>query len=166
MPGNIQGLTTVGPNISKRPDRWLNMRYAFTPERDIRDREDSPGAKNPYNLWFDGDCIGDEAAGLSVQKSKVYDDDIRIGGTKAYSYNIRGQTIDGAGAAVAGATVELWRTAPMWPGQMYPHLVASTVSDANGNYGFAVANQTDTYYVLAYVTGKGGVTVRNLTGAA
>lgn len=166
MPGSIQGLTTVGPNISRRPDRWLNFRFAFPPERDLRDREDSPGAKNPYNLWSEGDIIGDETLGEAVTKLKVFDDDLKFGGTKAYSFNIRGQTLDAGGSPVAGATVELWRTAPMWIGQQYAHLVASTVSNANGYYGFAVPNTTDQYYVLAYVTGKGGVTVRNLTGSA
>lgn len=166
MPGNIQGLTTPGPHTSKRPDRWLNIRFAFPPLRDIRDREDSPGAKNPYNLWFDGDCIGDEATGMSVQKAKVYDDDIRFVGTKAYSYKVEGQCLDGSGAPVAGATVELWQTSPMWPGQDEPRLVATGVADAQGKYGFAVPNTTNTYYVLAYVTGRGGVTVRSLTGAA
>jgi hypothetical protein len=161
MPGT---LINTGP--IRRPDRWLYFRFAFPPERDIRDREDSPGARNPYNLWPDGDCIGDEVTGMAVQKLKVYDDDIRIGGTKAYSYNIMGQCLDPVGTPVAGATVELWQTSPMWPGQDQPRLIASTVADANGIYGFAVPNNTNTYYVLAYVTGKGGVTVRSLTGAA
>jgi hypothetical protein len=166
MPGNIQGLTTVGPHTSKRADRWLNFRFADPPLRNIRDREDSPGCRNPYNLWHDGDCIGDETTGMSVAKEKVLDDDLKFGGTKAYSYNIRGQCLDCVGSPVAGATVELWKVAPLWPGQDQPRYVATTVSDEGGLYGFAVPNTTDLYYVLAYVTGKGGVTVRTLTGAA
>lgn len=165
MPGNIQGLTTVGPNISKRADRWLNFNYAFPPERDIRDREDSPGSRNPYNRWFDGDVIGDETIGGSVTKLKVFDDDIKFGGTKAFSRVIQGQCLDSGGSPVPGATVELWRSNPDWDGANEPRLVGTKVSDANGKYGFAVSDTTTLYFVVAYISSKGGVTVRNLTGA-
>jgi hypothetical protein len=165
MPGNIQGLTTLGPNISKRPDRWLNFRFAFPPERDIRDREDSPGAKNPYNLWGEGDCIGDETIGEAITKLKVYDDDLKLGGTKAFSYTIQGQCLDSAGSPVPGATVELWLSNPEWAGANQPLLIGMTTADAEGKYGFAVPNTVTKYFVVAYISSKGGVTVRNLVGA-
>lgn len=118
MPGTICGAFTGATNLPyKRPDRWLNFLYAFPPERDIRDREDAPGSRNPYNLWQDGDCIGDETTGMSVQKLKVYDDDIRFAGTKAFSYAVQGQCLDSGGSPVAGATVELWQVEPLWPDQ-------------------------------------------------
>lgn len=165
MPGTILGFPLGTGTAVKRTDRWLSFQYAFPPERDIRDREDSPGARNSYNLWGDGDCIGDEITGVSVQKVKVYDDDIRFAGTKAFSYRIAGQCLDSVGAPVPGATVELWQSFPDWPDAHQPLLIATIVADSDGMYGFAVPNNVTKYYIVAYISSKGGVTVRNLVGA-
>jgi len=168
MPGTLLGGASVGTvaGPSRRSDRWLNFRVAFPPEKDIRDREDSPGARNPYNLWPNGDCIGDETTGMAVTKTTVFDDDIRFGGTKAFSYSIKGQCTETVGGApVPGATVELWLSNPDWDGANEPRLIGTTVTDAEGYYGFAVANNTKLHHIIAYVTGRGGVTARNLVGA-
>jgi hypothetical protein len=167
MPGYIIGLFTGATNTPtpKRPERSLNFQYAFPPERDIRDREDAPGARNPYNLWPPSDLIGGEETGMTVMKLVTYDDDIKFAGTKAACFVIAGQTLDSGGSPLAGMTVELWLLSVNWPDAHQPLLVGTTVSDANGMYGFAVPNTTDKYEVKAYDGSRGGVTARNLSGA-
>ena len=171
MPGTIVGLFTGATNtpIPKRPDRWLNMMYGWPPESNIRDREDSPGAQCPYNPWPNGDCIGDETAGMCVTKSTVLDDDIRLGGTKASCYSVTGICYDSAGNPAPGVTVELWEVQPGWSPSMLPaerlRLIATTVTNVNGVYGFAVSTTVTKYKVEAYDGSKGGVTMRELVGA-
>jgi hypothetical protein len=167
MPGTMlgSGVSAGTSTPIRQRDRWLNFRWAYPPLRDIRDREDSPGARNPTNLWPDGDLIGDETLGMSIMKLKVYDDDIRFGGTKAFSYTIAGQCLDSGGAPVSGATVELWLTSPEYPDSHQPLLVGATTADAQGKYGFAVPDTVKKYHVVAYVAGKGGVTARDLVGS-
>jgi len=168
MPGKILGTgAVVSPDGARRPDRWLNFRFAFPPERDIRDREDSPGGRNPYNLWPPSDLIGGEEIGMTIMKLVSYDDDVRFGGKKGPTV-VAGQTVNSAGAPLAGMTVELWLVAPLNVGdawQKQPQLVTTIYSDANGMFAFTVPNATDIYKVEAYDGSRGGVTVRNLTGA-
>ena len=164
MPGTILGFTSGQATPTRRADRWLNFLYAYSPEQNIRDREDSPGARNPYNLWGDSETFGDETIGESVTRIVCFDDDIRFAGTKAFSYAIQGQCFNSVGAVVPGATVELYR-APNWDAGNGWFLVATTVADANGQYGFAVNDVTTQYKVEASIGGKGGVTARNIVGA-
>jgi hypothetical protein len=164
MPGTIFLGTQAQGSPVRRPDRWLNFRFAWPPESNIRDREDSPGARNPYNLWTGGSIVGDEGTGAYPMQIVVFDDDIRLGGTKAFSYSIQGQCVDSLGSPASGATVELYRL-PNWDAGNGPLLVASVIADANGLYGFAVPDNVTQYFVIAYVTGKGGVSARNLVGA-
>jgi hypothetical protein len=168
MPGKLLGSGTVGTvDGVRRADRWLNFWYAWPPERDIRDREDAPGARNPYNLWSSGNIVGGEETGMWPFQVVVYDDDIRFGGQQAGSYSVAGVTLDSAGVPLPGCTVELWLTNPDWPDAHQPLLIGTTTSDANGMYGFAVPQNTSAkiYKVEAYDGSRGGVTVRNLTGA-
>lgn len=168
MPGKILGSGTVGtPDGVRRADRWLNFLYAFPPERDIRDKEDAPGSRNPYNLWPPSDMMGGEETGMSVMKILSYDDDIRFAGTKAFSYSVQGQTLDSAGDPLPGMTVELWLMSVDWPDAHQPWLFATTVSDANGFFGFAVSSNSPNvkWKVEAYDGSRGGVTVMNLTGS-
>lgn len=168
MPGKILGTgAVVSPDGYRRPDRWLNFRYAFPPLRDIRDKEDSPGGRNPYNLWPPSDLMGGEETGMSVMKVVSYDDDIRYCGTKG-PLVIQGVTLDNGGSPLPGMLVELWQTAPLTTGDgvhKQPQLIASIRSDANGFYAFTVPNATNFYKVEAYDGSRGGVTVRDLTGA-
>lgn len=168
MPGYILGLFTGQTNTPnpKRPDRWLNFLYAFPPERDIRDKEDAPGGRNPYNLWPPSDLVGGEETGMTVMKVVSYDDDIKFSGTKAYSFVIRGQTLDPNDQPLGGMTVELWLTNPDWVDAHQPLLIGTIVSDANGFFGFAVPGTVTKYKIEAYDGSRGGVTVRNLTGTA
>jgi len=163
MPGTIFGGTANSVPV-RRPDRWLNFIYAFPPEQNIRDREDSPGSRNPYNLWGDSETIGDETLGEAVTKIVSFDDDIRFAGTKDFSYSIQGQCLDSVGTPVPGATVELYR-APYWDAGNGWFLVATVIADANGFYGFAVNDTTTKYKVEASIGGKGGVTARDIVGA-
>ena len=168
MPGKILGTgAAVSPDGYRRPDRWLNFLYAFPPERDIRDREDSPGGRNPYNLWPPSDLIGGEETGMTVMKVVSYDDDVRFGGKKG-GIVVAGQTVDSAGSPLAGMTVELWLIGPLNLGEAWqkqPQLVSTIYSNANGLFAFTVPNTTDLYKVEAYDGSQSGVTVRNLTGA-
>lgn len=166
MPATWNGAFTGATNLAmKRTDRWLNFKIAFPPNKNIRDRDDAPGSKCPYNEWFNGDCIGDETVGMCVTKITVFDDDLAYRGTKAFSYAIQGQCLDSVGAVVPGATVELWQSEPTWAGANQPLLIGTTTADAQGKYGFAVPNTVTKYFVVAYISSKGGVTVRNLVGA-
>lgn len=168
MPGMILGLGTGATNTPnpKRPDRWLNFQYAFPPERDLRDREDAPGARNPYNLWPPSDLIGGEETGMSVMKLVTYDDDIKFGGTKAFSYQITGQVQDSGGTPLPGVIVELWQITDLnYPDSHQPLLIGTTRADANGIYGFAVPGTVTQYKIEAYDGSRGGVTVRNITGS-
>lgn len=168
MPGKLLGTGTVGTvDGTRRADRWLNFKYAFPPERDIRDKEDSPGGRNPYNLWPPSDLMGGEETGMTIMKVVSYDDDIRFGGRKGPTV-VAGQTLDSGGSPLAGMTVELWLVSPLNVGdawQKQPQLIATKYSDANGLFAFTVPNATDIYKVEAYDGSRGGVTVRNLTGA-
>ena len=134
MAGRIYGSgVTIGTTTPfQRTDRWLNFRIAFPPERNIRDREDSPGSANPHNLWISGSIVGGEETGMQPFIASVFDDDIKFSGTKAFSYQVRGQCLDSTGAAVPGATVELWLTYPTWDGANEPRLSGTTTSDASG----------------------------------
>jgi hypothetical protein len=167
MPGYIIGLFTGATNTPtpKRPERSLNFQYAFPPERDIRDREDAPGARNPYNLWPPSDLIGGEETGMTVMKLVSYDDDIRFGGTKAACYTIAGIAYDSGGTPIAGAYCELWLISVDWVDAHQPLLIGTTVADANGNYGFAVPNTVTKYKVECYDGMRGGISARNLVGA-
>lgn len=168
MPGKILGTGAVGqPDGARRADRWLNFRYAFPPERDIRDREDSPGSRNPYNLWPPSDLMGGEETGMTVMKILSYDDDIRFGGRKGPTV-VAGQTVDPSDVPIGGMLVELYLVAPLNEGdatQKQQQFVAATRSDAHGLFAFTVPNTTNLYKVEATDGARQGVTVRNLTGA-
>jgi hypothetical protein len=72
---------------------------------------------------------------------------------------IVGQTLDSAGAVLAGCTVTLFRTSDDMPQK-------TTLSDASGNYSFSVERST-TYYSVAYKAGSPdvtGATVDTLAG--
>lgn len=165
MPVTFIGSTSGTSYPQRQRDTELFLRYAHPPEKQIRGVDDSPGSRNPHNEWTAGAVVGGEETGIQPFRAVVYDDDIRFGGTKAFSYTIRGQCLDSSGVAVPGATVELWLANPTWDGANEPRLFGTTVSDESGNYGFAVADTTTKYFVVAYTSAKGGVTVRNLTGA-
>jgi hypothetical protein len=167
MPGMIVGLFTGATNTPnpKRADRWLNFQYAWPPESNVRDREDAPGARNPYNLWPPSDLMGGEEAGMSVMKLVAYDDDITFGGTVAFSYAVSGRILDANGDPLAGMTVELWLVSVGWPDAHQPLLIGTQVSDANGWYGFAVPDTVQKYAIVTYDGSKGGASARNLTGA-
>lgn len=165
MPVTFIGSTPGTSYPQRKRDTTLFLRYAYPPHKRIRGADDGPGSRNPHNEWTAGSIVGGEETGMQPFQAYVYDDDIRFGGTKAFSYTIRGQTLDSSGVAVPGATVELWLSYPNWGGANEPRLMGTTVSDGSGNYGFAVPNNTTQYFVVAYTSAKGGVTVRNLTGA-
>lgn len=165
MPVTFIGSTPGTSYPQRKRDTTLYLRYAHPPEKRIRGVDDGPGSRNPHNEWTAGAIVGGEETGMQPFLATVYDDDIRFGGTKAFSRTIRGQCLDSTGAVVPGATVELWLTYPTWDGANEPRLVGRTVSDASGNYGFAVSDTTTNYFVVAYISSKGGVTVRNLVGA-
>ena len=159
-------VSTDGTSYPRRkPNKDLYFRWAWPPERDIRDKEDSPGARNPHNLWTSGAIVGGEETGMQPFLATVYDDDIRFAGTKAFSYQVRGICYDAGGAVVPGATVELWLSNPTWDGANEPRLMGTTVANSNGQFGFAVADTTTKYFITAYISSKGGVTVRNVVGA-
>jgi hypothetical protein len=168
MPGKILGTGAVtSPDGYRRPDRWLNFLYAFPPERDIRDKEDSPGGRNPYNLWPPSDLIGGEETGMTVMKIVSYDDDLRFTGHKPPTV-ITGQTVDPSDVPIGGMLVELYLVAPLDVGdatQKQQQFVTATRSDANGLFAFTVPNTTNLYKVEATDGARQGVTVRNLTGA-
>lgn len=102
--------------------------------------------------------------------------------TVPYNYTISGQTLDGAGAPLAGCAVHLFYTDIVSnrfvrSGGFIPDLtdtsdieVAETLSDANGNYSFYVDEPTaapSTYYIVAYLPGspdRAGTTVNTLVG--
>lgn len=165
MPVTFIGLTPGTSYPQRKRDTTLFLRYAHPPLKRIRGVDDGPGSRNPHNEWTAGAIVGGEETGMQPFQAYVYDDDIRFGGTKAFSYTIRGQCLDSVGAVVAGATVELWMASPTWDGANEPRLMGTIAADALGNYGFAVPNNTTQYFVVAYTSAKGGVTVRNLTGA-
>lgn len=165
MAGTFIGSTDGTSYPRRKPARDLAFRFAFPPERNIRDKEDSPGGYNPNNLWVGGNVLGGEETGMWPIQITVYDDDIRFQGTKAFSYQIRGVCYDAGGAVVPGATVELWLSNPTWDGANEPRLIGTTTADANGKFGFAVPDTTTKYFITAYNSSKGGVTVRNVVGA-
>ena len=146
-------------------DRSLRYRMAFPPDKNIRVRADEVGEACPYNDWHAGYIAGGEETGMSpLQVVVTYDDDIRLGGTKAFSRVIQGQVLDVNGNALAGYRVELWWTNPDFPGANGPQLMGVTTSDANGNYGFAVDNTTKQYRVVTSNGARGGVSADTLTG--
>lgn len=158
--------STDGTSYSRRsPARDLAFRFAHPPERNIRNKDDSPAGYNTHNLWVGGEIVGGEETGMSPFQIVVFDDDIRMQGTKAFSYQIRGVCYDAGGAVVPGATVELWLSSPKWDGANEPRLVGTTTADASGQFGFAVPDTTTKYFITAYISSKGGVTVRNVVGA-
>lgn len=158
--------STDGTSYPRRkPNKDLYFRVAHPPLRNIRDKEDSPGSRNPHNLWTGGNVVGGEETGMMPMQITVFDDDIRFAGTKAFSYQIRGVCYDAGGAVVPGATVELWLSSPTWDGANEPRLMGTTTADGNGQFGFAVRDTTTKYFITAYISSKGGVTVRNVVGA-
>lgn len=73
---------------------------------------------------------------------------------------ISGITQDSGGSPLGGCAVRLFLTAG-------DAIVASTTSDANGLYSFAVPADISTYYVVAYKAGAPdveGTTVNTLVG--
>jgi hypothetical protein len=73
---------------------------------------------------------------------------------------ITGVTKDTAGAAIASATVRLFRASD-------DALIATTTSDGSGNYSFTVADTSTLYWLEAYKSGSpdiAGTTVRTLVG--
>lgn len=74
---------------------------------------------------------------------------------------IFGVTRDGAGIALAGCTVHLFRTSDDVE-------VGETVSDGAGNYEFRSVSAAAAHYVVAYKPGspdRAGTTVNTLAGA-
>lgn len=77
-------------------------------------------------------------------------------------FGIAGVTRDSTGAALAGCTVHLFRTATDCE-------VDEIVSDGSGNYSFPNVTAAEGYYVVAYLPGSpdvAGTTVNTLLGAA
>jgi hypothetical protein len=167
MPGYIIGNFTGATNTPtpKRPERSLNFWYAHPPERDIRDREDAPGARNPYNLWPPSDLMGGEDTGMTTMKLVTYDDDVRFAGSKPFSYSVAGQILDAGGSPAYGMTVELWMISVDWPDAHQPLLIGTTTSDDTGWYGFSVPNNVTKYAIVTYDGSRGGASSRSLTGA-
>lgn len=76
------------------------------------------------------------------------------------NYTITGVTKNSSGAALGSVTVKLFN-------QATDILVASTISDASGNYSFIV-DKTQLYYEVAYLAGSpdvAGTTVNTLAGS-
>lgn len=165
MPVTFIGSTPGRSYPQRKRDTSLFLRYAHPPLKRIRSTDDSPGSRNPHNEWTAGAIVGGEETGMQPFVAVVYDDDMRFGGTKAFSYQIRGVCYDAGGAVVPGATVELWLSNPTWDGANEPRLMGKTTADDNGKFGFAVPDTTTKYFITAYISSKGGVTVRDVVGA-
>ena len=102
--------------------------------------------------------------------------------TLVKNYTISGQTLDGAGAPLAGCAVHLFYTDAVISrfaasGGVLPDLsdtsdieVAEVLSDAGGNYSFIVDSPDgapSAYYIVAYLPGspdRAGTTVNTLVG--
>lgn len=74
---------------------------------------------------------------------------------------VKGVSRDGNGNALGGCTVKLYRTSN-------DAEIASQVSDAGGNFAFAVNNGYGPFYAVGYLPGspdRSGATVNTLTAA-
>jgi len=94
--------------------------------------------------------------------------DTKWSGGKQAPYSIKGTIRDNNGNVVSGACVQLVLVSvPLnyaGIGNDLALVVATTYSDANGYYGFAVNDNTTKYKVRAH-TQSGGVSAENLVGS-
>lgn len=82
--------------------------------------------------------------------------------TPPVKFIIGGVTKDSSGVALAGVTVDLFRT-------IDNVMIDSAVSDGSGNYQFSTPGPGQNYYVVAYKAGApdvAGTTLNTLTGIA
>jgi protocatechuate 3,4-dioxygenase beta subunit len=148
-------------------DRALVSRFAYPPDSKKRQKGSGIGQGDPNSLWPVSAAIkgGEETGMWPMCMDVTCDDDLRIQGSEACPYTITGTAIDTAtGLPAPGVTVELWWINVDYPDAHQPQLIATTVADANGVYGFLVDNNTKKYKVEVYDGARGGVTGRNLVG--
>jgi protocatechuate 3,4-dioxygenase beta subunit len=104
--------------------------------------------------------------------------DIRWSGSHQTPYTIKGRALDGNGAPLAGASVELWAVYnppspggltpgvyPSMPGGSPKILIAMTTTDALGNYAFGVADNTTKYRVIVDTGAAIGGTAPTVVGS-
>jgi protocatechuate 3,4-dioxygenase beta subunit len=108
----------------------------------------------------------------------VWASDVRWTGSHQTPYLIRGRALDGNGAPLAGASVELWAVYnppspggltpgvyPSMPGGSPKILIAMTTTDALGNYAFGVADNTTKYRVIVDTGAAIGGTAPTVVGS-
>lgn len=180
MGARIQGAQSNGQQMPiQRRDRSLDLTFGVHPES-MREDESVfgswadcvwPGWTSGW-MGFSGNTWTGSSPALDWGPNyipNVWTFDLHWSGGKQLPYTIAGQCIDSNGNPVSGATVELYYSsspqgiAGTQNGAEY--MVASTVSDANGNYAFAVKDNTTPYFVMAWTTGAAGITARNLVGS-
>jgi hypothetical protein len=117
---------------------------------------------NPFHL-FKGHPEFDSDLGNNGQIGHFAPAPVIIRAPKFYgAFTISGTTRDSAGSALAGCAISLFQR------DAFNTPVAQTTSDGSGAFRFTVAQNSSTFYLVAYKAGSpdvAGVTVNTLTAA-